>query len=60
MIKNMSSKSFMILSIAAIILLLGPLGNTAGSALKDAVQGALMGTCSVIAVAGLWLAGSKN
>ncbi|MDQ0049229.1 hypothetical protein J2T18_003530 [Paenibacillus polymyxa] len=56
----MSSKSFMMLSIAAIILLLGPLGNTEGSALKDAVQGALMGTGAVIAVAGLWPAGSKN
>ncbi|PAD28726.1 hypothetical protein [Paenibacillus sp. 7523-1] len=60
MIRNMSSKSFMMLSVAAIILLLGSMGNTEGSALKDAFQGALMGAGAVIAVAGLWLAGSKK
>lgn len=60
MIKNMSSKSFMMLSVATIILLVGSLSNTEGSAVKDAVQGALMGAGAVIAVASLWLARSKK
>lgn len=50
----------MILSVATVILLLGALVNAEGSAVKDAVQGALMGAGAVIAVVGLWLAGIKK
>ncbi|MEN1990136.1 hypothetical protein [Paenibacillus hubeiensis] len=60
MIKNMSSKSLMMLSAAAIILLLGSFASAEGSSTKDAVQGALMGAVAVIAVAWLWVAGSKK
>lgn len=59
-IKDMNSKPLMMLSVAAIILLLGSLANAEGSAVKDAVQGALMGAAAVIAVAWLWVVGSKK
>ncbi|WP_251643268.1 hypothetical protein [Paenibacillus illinoisensis] len=50
----------MMLSVGAAILLLGSLVSAEGSSIKDAVQGFLMGSGAVIAVAGLWMAGSKK
>ena len=49
-----------VLSAAAIVILFGLMINTEGSALRDAVQGGLMGAGAVIAVAGLWAAGTKS
>lgn len=60
MIKSINSKSFMMLSVGAAVLLLGSLVSAEGSSIKDAVQGLLMGAGAVIAVAGLWMAGSKK
>lgn len=60
MIKKTSSNALLFLSTAAIVILFGLMINTEGSALRDAVQGGLMGAGAVIAVAGLWAAGTKK